>query len=122
MARTRRKFPGVKPRPRSRKQARVWNYFNRWDHGPPIRDWPYQIQNAMMGDLNAHKNNRQRMNVFFYLVANGFSTPLLAKHWVLGYGGPYDRAAQTQMHWIEHNWHQAKFRFYSEEERRYVAN
>lgn len=66
--------------PANPREARVWNHLNSamlpfWQ----IRYWPEWIQTLA---LTLHKDNRQRYNYFFFLVANGLD-PSLASEWTL---------------------------------------
>lgn len=67
------------PRTLKQREARLWNYFNKQDIFFPIRDWPwYQADNI----LSEHKDNRQRYNLFFFLVGNGLRVSI-ASEWTL---------------------------------------
>lgn len=89
--------------PTNPREARVWNYLNK-DMLPfwQIRDWPEWLQRLAM---EKHKDNRQRYNFFFFLVANGLD-PSLASEWTLMTdvvnGNPistgYDNVAHHQVH------------------------
>jgi len=55
--------------PQNGREARVWNYFNKDETGFwPLRDWPYWAKDVM---LSAHRTNRERFNLFFFLWVNG---------------------------------------------------
>jgi len=57
-----------KPFPKTRDEARRWNYYNKGDKFFPIRDWPHAMQRyGMSGNLN----NQGRLNLWTFFVGNG---------------------------------------------------
>jgi len=81
---------GAPVRQLTQREARVWNFLNAQDDFFPIRSWPAWLQDIA---LSEHRNNRDRYNYFFFLVANGLQ-PTLAGEWTLmnnvektGHGG-----------------------------------
>lgn len=78
-----------KYRPKSKREARLWNFFNRQDWVFwPIWKWPSWIQRIAVKE---YKKNRDRFSMFFFLVANGLE-PNRAVFWVTAKDvkGPYD--------------------------------
>jgi len=66
-------------RPRTPREARVWNYLNGDTPFWEIRVWPQYLQALA---LKEHKVNRERFTLYFFLTANGLD-PKLARDWVL---------------------------------------
>lgn len=67
-------------RPSDRREARLWNYFNKQDDlFWPIRQWPTWMQRMA---LKEYKGNRDRFGMFFFFVSNGLNANT-AKHWIM---------------------------------------
>jgi len=91
------------------RMARVWNYLNTGEDFYPIRDWPAYLRASIM---SSHRMNRQRFNLFFFLVANGLE-PEVAGQWTLLYdvkdgvplsmGYDYEAKRQVQQMIKQHN-------------------
>lgn len=65
------------PHPTNAREARVWNYLNSQDEFYPLRKWPGWAQYIAMKD---DKNNKDRFELFRWLVVNGLS-PATASVW-----------------------------------------
>lgn len=87
--------------PKTRREARLRNYFMKQDTFYPISQWPQWVQNDVTLE---HKTNRNRYNLFFFFASNGLD-PEVAKDWVLAVDatgdtliqGAYDAKTDYQM-------------------------
>ena len=88
-------------RPKSLREARLWNFFQKQDDFWRIEEWPEYIKIIA---LKYQRNNRERYTFWFFLVGNGLD-PNIASEWVLSIDfrqgnlvrGIYDESALRQV-------------------------
>jgi len=88
--------------PKTPRESRLWNYFNKQDEFWAIRKWPPWAQADM---ITFHKNYDQRYHLMRFLCFNGMN-PRLAASWIyisdisstgIPLAGVYDNSAVSQI-------------------------
>lgn len=101
--------------PRTRSEAKRWNFLNRQDFFFPIRSWPLRLQRLGIID---HLKNQERLTYLAFLINNGVP-PDRALQFIY-YGRSFDMSARRQIWYLSRNVQKYPYSYWDMTERRYI--